>query len=635
MDRDIVNGAPRHVFEFLVVAASVNVYLYLLFYTFSSLIWSFNVNIPRQEIMWEIRWATAQNDGIESFVLYVMMFANIFFSIPMSLFFERMRRGSVLLIGIVPLLIYFYLSHTGFNPPEIQVAQNTSSVILLLITISLVILLASAMHDRYQNALTVLFALVLFPTCFVATSPISINDYAYIIDPALKILHGGSLPNIYFQYDIFMSLLAALWIKLKFDLNHFQIVGQLSYYLFILGAYLLSMRLFLNKKLSIYLIIALVILRLYANAYDPVSLPQVSSMRLDLWIIVLAMVYFFGAYHWAVGILVGILLLFSRTFGFIYLAAYVELLFVLWILDVIRNMQTQNQGTMVAVKKTFREHLSRSSKNLSIIFISLLFTGYVFRSVTNEKAAVYWKLGIGFLKISPASFYWYVPIVFSLLFVLLFYYRGKLPPHYVTSGFFLIFLAIGNSLYFFGRSHEHNIINLAGILVFVVFTLFDVINYLSSDAKETTSGHYSFHKSVIVSLPIVFIIVSSYLYSSRIIDKVGTQFNNLKRGQFIQPLAISIDDRAVKEITHESRNVYFISHWDCLYYYDGFYVPLGDASPYSAWLLKKDAVAFLQDLLDKRYYLVWDGSTDILEILPFIKYDFVARKDNYLVYWKR
>ena len=80
---------------------------------------------------------------------------------------------------------------------------------------------------------------------------------------------------------------------------------------------------------------ALVIVRLLAVYDDPSMILQATPLRLDLWLILLMVVYFKGAYHWATGLVIGLFLFFTRTFGIYYLASYLELVSVLFLVDVL------------------------------------------------------------------------------------------------------------------------------------------------------------------------------------------------------------------------------------------------------------------------------------------------------------
>ena len=233
------------------------------------------------------------------------------------------------------------------------------------------------------------------------------------------------------------------------------------------------------------------------------------------------------------------------------------------------------------------------------------------------------------IRISNFSFYWYVPVILSAVAVLLYRFRDKLGERYNVTGMFILFLAIGESMYFYGRSHENNILNVAGLLIIAVFILFDILISQSPDSaivpapqpQQVTKGKkepvkaeaikpaFFTQKKAYLALPFLFVFLSGYYYSGRVAEKTDTQYSNFKEGQYICPmLPMEMDTVAVRQITHNSRNVYFLDfNNDFYYYYYGHYIPLGYYNPCEAWIYRKDMNDFMQDLLNKHYYIVFNA----------------------------
>jgi len=101
----------------------------------------------------------------------------------------------------------------------------------------------------------------------------------------------------------------------------------------------------------------------------------------------------------------------------------------------------------------------------------------IFNGASIDSAYLYQQIGIGFIQISKISFYWYFLVLVSATVAILFLKRNNLSINYFNSSLLLIALSIGNSIYFFGRSHEHNIINISASLIFVLFLFFDLVLY--------------------------------------------------------------------------------------------------------------------------------------------------------------
>ena len=269
--------------------------------------------------------------------------------------------------------------------------------------------------------------------------------------------------------------------KLHLDINHFQILGRISFYLFFIGAIIFAKHFFINKKLTVSLLIALILIRYYSIMVDPVALLQVTPLRLDLWLIVLLIVYFKGIYHWAAAAFLGLLVVIHKNLGIIYVISYFELLFTLLCIEVIQLI-INKEINWATLKTVLKKQLTLNFKNILIIIGFVFLSLILFKGFIAESAVIYQKIGIGMIQISTSSFYWYLPIIFSLIFVLLLKYRKSLSPQYFHSGLLVIFLAIGNSMYFFGRSHEHNILNISGVLIFASFLLFLLIASFSISA---------------------------------------------------------------------------------------------------------------------------------------------------------
>jgi hypothetical protein len=95
------------------------------------------------------------------------------------------------------------------------------------------------------------------------------------------------------------------------------------------------------------------------------------------------------------------------------------------------------------------------------------------------------------------------------------------------------------------------------------------------------------------------------------------------------------DLEAVKTLTHNSQKVYFLNFsYDFLFYYYGGYQQVGYFNPLGAWPYMNDLSVFLQDLLDKDYYLVTNTPQALYELLPKLKYNRVVEKDVFTVYSK-
>ena len=611
----------------LLISTFSSLILYKLFFIFSKLIWSFNLKIDINALSPPIRWAVSpgQRDGIEAYVLYALIFVCIVLTILFVWFYDSLRqlhRCRLLILFLFSLILgaCFYYLKIGFYPP----VTNRSVGLTFLIPASIIMLilwLLIRVASWKEIVASLLIILFLIPICFIATSPISLLDYSYIFAPALRLINHFQIIDIYFQYDLLLSLIAALWMKLKIDLNLFQILGQVSFYGLFLVSFFFSKRFFYKKQLAYYLLIALVLLKIYANISDPITFFQVTPLRLDWWLLILILSFSKGIYNKLVGIFLGLLIVFHRTFGLIYTIGYLEVIAVLFLLDF--------WGSKISLKFLnikIKKHFLFIFPNLIFLMVSYVVSLIIFGKASLEAASIYQKIGIGFMPISPTSFYWYFFVLVSVTTVILIKKKNSLSSNYFNSALFLIALSVGNSIYFFGRSHENNIINISASLIFVLYLFFDLILDFQTNLKRLLS----------ILLPSLFILLITFFYSAGILNRSQIQLNNIYKHQTIYPIPINditLKISLVKELTNNNDKIYFIGNNDFYYYYYGNYVPLGRYSPYNSWIYKDDVINFTKNLLDKGYYVIFPPCMYDETLFMKLFFDKSITKDGFKVVW--
>jgi len=626
--------------ELLLIAASVSGLLYLIFYRYSTLIWSCNLKLPVTEYTYVIRQFSYEHDGIEGYVLYAFMFAVLLISFVLNqiLSFVKNKTLYLLVFLLLSIISVYYYRQIGFTLPMHRSSTTPTGFSLPFFVCALTIALLLVTQKYLPKFLNYIVALLLLFICFIASEPMSMPDYAFIFAPALRLLDGFKLSEIYFQYDLLLSLLAEGWMKLKFSLNSFQVLGQLSYFLFFLGAFLFAKKFFLSKKMLVLFLISLVLIRYYSNCMEPVKLMQATPLRLDLWLIILLFLYYKGPYHWLTGLTIGFLVLTHKNMGLIYLASWLQLVLTLFLLDFKAGQ----------LKENFKKHFSLNLINSALIALFILLSCILFKGFVAESAILYQQIGIGFIPIPENSFYWFMPVMFGIVFILLLKSRQNLSANYFTSGLLILYLAIGNSMYYFGRSHENNIICISGLLVFTLFLLVDLLNSKSAilntassakspdmiskkkSVKKITEKHNPLGSGLgpvsgpvkLYGLPLILILSTLYFYSWSINFKLTTQYKNFKKGQWVYPLNTVPKELAdIKRMTNGSKKVYVMNYTDDFsYYYYGNYTPLGYFQPCEAWVKESEWARFLQNLLDQDYYLVTTRPGEIADMLPRLKF---------------
>ena len=635
--------------EIVLISASVSCFFWLLFEASVHWIWSFNPRLQSSLFTPMVKMFVYERDGIESFILYTIMLACIGATVVLSNLLLKLRNknGYLAFFTVLFLVTAYYFYHIGFVPPMYELGEDdVSKFPEIFILLAIISAGAYFLYDRFSIIIKIVLVLLIAYTSLVMIYPSSIVDLSFILYPALRLMHGAKITEIYFQYDMLLSFLAYAWMKLNFSLDTFAYLTHVSYFIFFVASFFFADRLFKSKWLSVLFITALVIIRYYGIWDQGADFLQVSPLRLDLWIIPLIIAYYKGVHHWLVGIALGLLVIFHRNLGIIYVGAYAELVIVLFVLDMIPAIVEHQSGN---ASKVFIRHLKLNAKNVLILLASVALCLILFKEMFSQSALIYRKIGVGMLRISKFSFYWYVPVMVGCLAVLLYRFRQKLGERYSETGMFIVLLLVGNSMYFFGRSHENNIINISALLILALFVLFDILICLSpkeavviaavdnknkkKDQKaEVKKGSLFTKRTGYIALPFLFLFMSGYYYSGRLAEKFDQQYDNFTASQYICPLTpMTIDTTAIQHITLNSPNVFFLNFYiDFYYYYYGHYAPLGYFNPMSTWIYRKDLLNFIQDLLDKHYYIVYNTKEyqSLGDYIPYLNYDHSQQENN-------
>lgn len=614
------------------ISGVVALLLYSGFYFFSTQIWSMNQRLNLNEVLPQSKIFIYEHDGIEGYVLFGMMILIVavsFLAAWAQGVFKTVSSSRVVL-AVTVLACICYLWTVGFYPPETSVATGLTTSILASVALLTVCSALNVLSKRHSLAALAVLSVILIPVCFISIEAVSIYDYSFVLSPALRLLQGASIKDIYLQYDLLMSMIAAVWIKTGMLLERIEVVGQASMYIFFLSLFVFSKRFFNDSRLAAFLIAVVVLVRIYANMHMPSTLLQVTSLRLDWWLLLLFLVRERGYQHWSIGLSLGALLLFHKNFGLLYLAAYLCLLVTQLVFDVVGRKRVESSGEE-RLPVIFIRHLRGSALNLGILGLFMMVTMLVFGGIRADSAMMYQRVGLGMIPISQVSFYWLMPIVFSLVTMLIWKNIDRLTPSYVQTGVFLVFLAIASSMYFFGRSHENNIINISSILLLVLFVLFDLISFSYRPAgtrheKSTSSSSgisINFTRNAGLLLSVLLLFGVSYFYSDKMPEKFAAQWKSLKTGRWRLPIAgYPIDAESVKQIVDDPSKVYVLDYQrDFLYYYQGGYALSGYFNPCGVWILRPDLVTFLNGLLKQGYNIVIPSPTSALDVLQRLDYN--------------
>lgn len=624
--------------EILLIPSAVLALLHFCYFQLAPYIWAQSEPIPTPRFTPWVRGFSLERDGVEVYALYGLMFTAIILTTNLTACYPKVTaktwRYSINTSVLLATCTYF--AALGFQPPMNTVADRTLVEIcrqtLPILGAALLVQFLFYLTRNSTQTTVAIALIILLPACFIATGPAYWPDYGYIFAPALRILNGTALADIYLQYDLLLSLFAALFMALHLDLDFFQVFGQASFLLFLLGLFLFARKLFFNKNLAALLLIAVILVRIYGNKDPLLTSFQVTPLRLDLWLVLLVAVYFRGPLHWLSGLLLCLLIVLHRNFGIIYFAGYCQLLATLLLLEYIDNRH-DHENRLQYFGRLIIDYFRRNKRNLSMIAAAFIGNSIIF---SGNSAYRYQKIGVGFMPIAKGSFYWYVAIMVTVTMAMLVKARKYLPEKYLYSGIFTVYLAIGNSLYFFGRSHENNIINISAIFLFLLFIALDIAQTMANQwdfALQSCRRHFA----LIASGTVIFIIATSY--GDRIESTIRLQSQNAGKMQFIyrnefsQPyLEQKFSD--LRKVTSNSPKVYFVSNEDFFYYYYGHYQQVGYYNPFLSWMFMDDMIKFMNELLGKGYFIATDNPALLQEALPALQYRNTATNDDFAVFWQ-
>jgi hypothetical protein len=464
--------------------------------------------------------------------------------------------------------------------PMSAIASNGASAWV----VTAVALLAAELLRRRGRATTgvpVTLAVILLPLCLVVTSLPSLDDLSCILAPALRLSHGARLRDIYLQYDLLPSLLALGWRALGASSLTFSLVCGASFYAALLAS--------------------VVVVRLYGNMMDASSTPQVTPLRIDLWIPMLAVAFSMGLRHWAVGLTLGATCFFSRSIGTLYVGAYA--------LALAADMFGRRRGTPPEARSRVAADAAALARETapSWAFVALAFVAarLVFGTFGSGAVALYRAFGVGMLRIGATSFYWWLLALTGAVGWLAYTRRAARTARRGEAAIFAVALATANSIYFFGRSHEHNLINLAASFLFIAVLGVD----LALDLVPAGTEHESqWPRRTTAATAWLVLATCAFQYSGRVIDKLAAQWAIVTKAEPL-PRAWPADDLAglpCDEVLRAAgdRRVYFLSRHDYWLYERCDLPPIGYVQPVLLSILEEPLITELDGLLAAGYKIV-------------------------------
>lgn len=556
---------------------------YALFYLFYKPIHNFYPEIDKSQLLW---WQQQHlfRDGIESPVMLIggFVYIGIYLYLSSRITAWSWFRSKVMLSVLVLPTVYLI---TQIQTPIIklaslpQVASLVGGVLLLVFTGYLIY--HSRIFKKHPQFIKAIGWVSLITLVIFGLDVASIYDYDYYLAPALKLLQGEKLGSFYIQYGVVGTWMFELMMLLKLKIYQMQVVLGVLFVLWLFLYYLAAKYLVENKFLRFVFVVALVLIRYLSINHDPIRLPQVQPFRLELWLIALLVTARFGFISWITASVFALLYIFDNSFGFLYQGVYLLALALMYI--------TSKESRRLLLKKGWQIGFP--------IAVAAIFNLYFFHSLTSPAAKLYERVQLGLMPITWNSPFW---LIFAGLPICAFWLR-KHPLKLLLLGLTLVQL-----VYFYGRSHDHNLLNISGILVLLFFVSVDSFSKI-------------YTKRVLpIVLSLVLLVVCTTLFSSHIADKLERAKNHLLSGRVFPvsdyELSVIKNKDMLSSVYPKNSKILIISQFDSFLNYHWGIKQLGKVVPFSINLYVDKTAQFLVDNLNQGVkVVVWEQ--EMIELL--------------------
>jgi hypothetical protein len=587
------------------------------FFSISEWLWHFatEVNLITEVVPW-VRWALADRDGAEAYgLLGAIALQGLGTALIMGLFARlgpRWRMVATVVLLALAMAIAWVCALPP-RPPLFEPFTTLSGTLWFVAGALLATALLGQVVRRSRARVPLPLALVLVPVCFIPIAYASLPDLTCVLGPALRLQYGIKLSQIYFQYDLFPSLLALAWTTIGgLPVTFASVVVPATFYALFLAIYAVARRL-LRPALVAPLMVSLLIVRFYSIHGD--LIPQVAPLRLDLWVLPLAWVRVVGLRHWSVGLVLGSLCFFSRSIGMLYLGAYGLAIG----LDFLAQRRGSNGQSVAPFWRGLVQLFRSTALVWGIILLSLLLARLVFGSFVSDAVAVYHRLGVGMMRIDRTSFYWWLLALTGAVGWLSYARRASLPARKGEASILAVTLTASSSIYFFGRSHEHNLLNTSAPFLFCLF--------LGLELSWPTGERAAPQRLLFRALPWLVVATCAYSYSLRGVLRTTGQYTQvttqapLLQATSGQPVP-TIDCAELRKAVGDDRVIFFSSN-DYWYYQSCELKPHGYLVPMWLAILKQPLAADLSRWLGRGFKLAVPRSRDFVsesfgEFMPLL-----------------
>ncbi len=361
----------------------------------------------------------------------------------------------------------------------------------------------------FGSMLTVSGALATYCLVVFDVSPM---DYNFLQASGLKLLQREPIGSFHMQYSLLSGLLFAFATRLGLTLSgQVTLVGIVNIALGV-GYGALVFRLCRHPLVRLIACFSALLFRVQMPDGHLLAYPQTSLLRVDLWILPALAAAWWGPLSRRTMACVGLLSVLDNSLGLIFSSFY--------LLAAGLEYLTLSASERLLHRKN---HLLAAG-TFGVLFVWGL---WLYGGLGSQSMFQYRLTQLGMLPIAPTSFFWLALVPFGLASGVIVSRRRVLHNRGALT---IPFLAIGSLFYFFGRSHENNVLmaSAPGLLV-----LFIAIEHLF-EVEHTTLGN-----ALCLALPSLMIAWSG----GKLTEELNGMAQQYRLGQLVfqHPVESTID----------------------------------------------------------------------------------------------
>jgi hypothetical protein len=323
------------------------------------------------------------------------------------------------------------------------------------------------------------------------------------------------------------------------------------------------------------LFLALVIVRFLNIEYHPALTPQVLSHRLDMWVPLVLMSTIWGLDSIKTSLAFAASYALDSTFGFLAASVYLVALSV----QVFARRATM--GTRSASLRVV-------AGAVPIVVVAAA-QKLVFGSFMSAGATYYLNVKLGFLPISPTSLFWPVALLLGWAIATFVIHRQEPSSRW---GLLICLFAVAQLTYFFGRSHDHNLLNISGVWLFVIFLAIDQATELGLFAAPVAAALVSF---------------GAFMGARRSALKIEQIADRLHSGVWLEQNPVERRVEAYRPVA--SPNIMLLDLADAYYNYRLGQPQRGFFTPFNANVFVDQTAVLLDDQLERGVVPIVIGTT--------------------------